>query len=76
MPEQEPTAVLTDAQEAPRKELIGASVNRDEKGRILVAFAQGGFRTTSEGGRKVLLAYAESAAVRDAVHAYLRDRRP
>ncbi|KKM67458.1 hypothetical protein LCGC14_1470920 [marine sediment metagenome] len=49
-----------------RVETIGASVSTDEKEAILTALHQSGFANQSHGIRTVLLAFAQSAAVRDA----------
>jgi hypothetical protein len=61
------TSSLDRRQEPARRDVIGGSVTSEERGRILRAYEQAGFRTISEGVRVVSLAFADSAAVRDAV---------
>lgn len=74
----DPTGVNTDPFEAqvgaPRKEVVAGSVNPEEKATILLSLAQGGFRNASEGVREIVLAYRDSAEVRDVIHRHLRQR--
>ena len=73
-----PNGNTTDGERQPprprRKETVGAAVNEGEKAIILRGLRQCGW-AQSEGVREVLLAHAESVAVRDAVadhHASVR----
>lgn len=59
-------------QAEPRRDVVGASVNSEEKTAILKALANGGFDNQSSGARQVLLAYTEDAKTRDAVAAAIK----
>lgn len=48
-------------------------MNTDEEDEILAAFSKNGMAVKSQAARVVLLSYARSKKVRDAVAAYVRD---
>jgi len=60
-------------QELSRRKVLAAGVNEPEEREILSAFEQASFGNKSKAARVVLLSYARSTQVRDAVAAFLRD---
>ena len=56
----------------PRRKVVGGSVDETEKAEIQSALEQSGFRNESEGVRVVMLAFARSTRVRDAVSQHAR----
>lgn len=56
-----------------RDRTVGGSVTSAEEGEILSAFDTAGLKVKSQAARAVLLAYARSTRVRDAVTAFLRN---
>lgn len=56
----------------PRKKVVGGAMTLDEKESVLRAMIGGPFENPSDGVRKILFAYRDSTAVRDAVAEALR----
>jgi len=56
-----------------RDRVVAGSVNDAEEGEIIGAFEQAGFKVKSKAARVVLLAFARSAKVRDAVAVFARE---
>lgn len=61
-------------QERDRRDLVvAASVNKPEETEVIESFEQAGFKVKSKASRVVLLSFARSAKVRDAVAAFVRE---
>lgn len=56
-----------------RSRVVGGSVNEEEEREVLAAFQTAGIKVKSKAARVVLLAYARSTKVRDAVTAFIAD---
>ena len=60
---------------APRRDVLAATVRPDEREAVVQAIQQYGWRKPSVGCRIVLMAFARSAEVRDAVWAWFEHHR-
>ena len=56
-----------------REKVVAGSVNGPEELEILGSFEQAGFKVKSKAARVVLLSFARSVKVRDAVAVYVRE---